>query len=437
MAKINPATQVNHPPVLIIGAGIAGLVFAQGLRKHSIPFLVFERDTAANSRLQGWALTIHFALGRLLSMLPDDILQRLDDTQVDPRLSCDKSHSVFINLETCEYKWKLPPGYGTRKRLSRDRFRQLLLSGLEESKTLLWGKEFVGFDVDESGLPLARFADGTQYKGCLLVGADGSSSRIRGRLYDLQAAPTRPLPVMFLGTSVVVREPYIAALRALDPTLFQGCQPRTRTWMWFSVMESPDINGTASRPPEERLWKIQLCLSWLTSAAEDAEQQGGDSSAPDLSTDAARIRVMRQKAADFDPRIASVFRDAIPDDHGPVLKLRLFDWHIPSPSTGTLGAVTLVGDAAHTMSMYRGEGFNHAILDAYHLCQTAREISNAAGTEDGRWLEVREKAIRDYEGETRARGEVAVAMCRASCLEVHYWDKLSENSIVRRTGHYA
>ncbi|KAL2758482.1 hypothetical protein ACRALDRAFT_2026028 [Sodiomyces alcalophilus JCM 7366] len=432
---MTPVTQSNQPPVLIIGAGIAGLVLAQGLRKLSIPFLVFERDTAANSRLQGWALTVHFALDRLLSMLPDDILERIDDTQVDPRLSSDKSHSVFINLETCEYKWKLPPGYGVRKRLSRDRFRRLLLSGLEESDTILWDKEFVGFHVDESGLPLARFADGTQYRGRLLVGADGASSRIRAHLYDLKASPTRPLPVMFLGTSLVVREPHIAALRALDPTLFQGCQPRTRTWMWFSVMESPDINGTASRPSAERLWKIQLCLSWLT-PTQDTEHGEGDSSALDLSTDAARIRVMRQKAADFDPRIANVFRHAIPDDHGPVLKLRLFDWHIPSSSVDTGGAVTLVGDAAHTMSMYRGEGFNHAILDAYHLFQTIQDISNATGPGDKAWLQLREKAIREYERETKARGEVAVAMCRESCLEVHYWDKLSENSVVRRTGQY-
>lgn len=132
--------------------------------------------------------------------------------------------------------------------------------------------------------------------------------------------------------------------------------------------------------------------------------------------------------------------------------------------------MTLVGDAAHTMSMCtssflvaicpnvfsffysgpspgacvdilrfadRGEGFNHAILDAHRLFQTIQEISSAVRTADGTWLEERERAIREYERETRARGEVAVAMCRESCLEVHYWEKLSENSVVRRTRHYA
>lgn len=42
------------PRVLIIGAGIAGLALAQILRKHDIPFEIFERDN--ESRSQGWAL---------------------------------------------------------------------------------------------------------------------------------------------------------------------------------------------------------------------------------------------------------------------------------------------------------------------------------------------------------------------------------------------
>ena len=46
--------------VLIIGGGLGGLACAQGLRKHGIPYEIFERDESPNSRTQGWALSLHW-----------------------------------------------------------------------------------------------------------------------------------------------------------------------------------------------------------------------------------------------------------------------------------------------------------------------------------------------------------------------------------------
>lgn len=45
--------------VLIVGAGIGGLVLAQSLRKQGISFEIFDRDVDKNARFQGWAISIH------------------------------------------------------------------------------------------------------------------------------------------------------------------------------------------------------------------------------------------------------------------------------------------------------------------------------------------------------------------------------------------
>src|SRR3954464_8562917 len=45
-------------PVLISGAGLGGLLLAQSLRSHSIPFKLYERDADGSSRSQGYRLRI-------------------------------------------------------------------------------------------------------------------------------------------------------------------------------------------------------------------------------------------------------------------------------------------------------------------------------------------------------------------------------------------
>lgn len=47
------------PHIIIIGAGLGGLMLAQALRKRGITFEVFERDEHENARQQGWALGLH------------------------------------------------------------------------------------------------------------------------------------------------------------------------------------------------------------------------------------------------------------------------------------------------------------------------------------------------------------------------------------------
>ena len=61
-------------PVLIIGAGLSGLVLAHGLKRQSIPFKIYERDSSPTSRSQGYRIRLNLiGLDALHHILPVDV----------------------------------------------------------------------------------------------------------------------------------------------------------------------------------------------------------------------------------------------------------------------------------------------------------------------------------------------------------------------------
>lgn len=134
-----PLGVVSQPDshVLIIGAGITGLLLAQSLRKrHSASltapkFSLFERDPTATFRGAGWGLTIHWALDDFVSLLPQYLVDRLPDTFVDPDAvrRGETGNFLLYDLQTGEEKYRVPPN--KRIRVSRERLRTLLMDGLD------------------------------------------------------------------------------------------------------------------------------------------------------------------------------------------------------------------------------------------------------------------------------------------------------------------
>lgn len=120
-------------PVLIIGAGISGLLLAQQLRQLNIPFHIFERDNHFTTRGSGWGLTLHWSLDALRELLPEDLLSRLSDTYVD-RAAVERNEDStfpFFDLSTGEKKGAVPrAGEHDRIRVSREKLRQLLATGI-------------------------------------------------------------------------------------------------------------------------------------------------------------------------------------------------------------------------------------------------------------------------------------------------------------------
>ncbi|KAL9095651.1 MAG: hypothetical protein Q9165_002083 [Trypethelium subeluteriae] len=71
--------------VLVIGAGITGLLIAQGLKKAGIRCTIFEAEpSAAHYRSREWGMSIQWALPLLQDCLSDDTYHRIHTAAVDP-----------------------------------------------------------------------------------------------------------------------------------------------------------------------------------------------------------------------------------------------------------------------------------------------------------------------------------------------------------------
>jgi 2-polyprenyl-6-methoxyphenol hydroxylase-like FAD-dependent oxidoreductase len=223
----------NQKPILIIGAGISGLLLAQYLRKTgtTVPVLVFERDADLATRGLGWGLTLHWSLPALRFLLPDDLLDRLPETYVD-RAAVEEgrpSTFPFFDLSTGELKAKTPvASVSQRIRVTRDRLRRLLATGLD----IQWGKAVNNVETAPDGTVTASFDDGTSYEGSLVVACDGGSSRIRALLFPEQQK--YHIPVRLMGVKIECSPEDIEPLRELDPFFLQGAASQNDSFMYFS-----------------------------------------------------------------------------------------------------------------------------------------------------------------------------------------------------------
>lgn len=179
--------------------------------------------------------------------------------------------------------------------------------------------------------------------------------------------------------------------------------------MWFSILGVPTSDGAAegSLP----LYRVQLMLSW------PAKQPIDDIPA----SNAARVQQMRDKADGFAPVFHNVVH-LIKDDT-PAVELKLADW-LCEDWDNRSGTVTLAGDAAHAMTMYRGEAANHGILDAYQLSRILKAATNGQ--------ETKKQALDRYETEMRERTRPAVLLSREACVGAHDLNSLNQDSAVLR-----
>ncbi|KAF2159828.1 hypothetical protein M409DRAFT_29638 [Zasmidium cellare ATCC 36951] len=178
----------SNEKVIIIGAGVSGLVLAQILRQGGVPYEVYDRDDGTH--WQGWAISLDKCLQSLYPLLPPDIQ---DPAQASPNYHSSKPDGFWVvnavTHESLGVTENAPRGHPDNMiHANRDHFRKIFMQNVK----VQFGKTFQKYEESGDGSLDVFFTDGTSTKGTVLVGSDGSSSKVRQQLLNgFKAAPSR------------------------------------------------------------------------------------------------------------------------------------------------------------------------------------------------------------------------------------------------------
>ncbi|KAI8629198.1 putative monooxygenase [Xylariaceae sp. FL1651] len=343
----------SPPHVLIVGAGLGGLALAQALRKKGIPYEIFERDRSERERRPGWVIGLHHMLDDLKASIPDDLPPISSISNLLPLTDYLPEFAYYNPAAPTKGKIGVrDDGSGWVIRAARHKIIEWLATHIP----VQYNKRAVKIEEADKKVKV-YFQDGTSAEGDILVGAEGSRSTTRKHILK-DKDPIRPTRSGIIsgmrtlsGEDMKEQLDLGHSLYVVDLTSTNGSplvllvslgemNPDGKSGEWFYGLMWPDERAT-----KEDFW------TYTASAKEQYD-------------------FVMQKIKDLPAKYRTVVEGS--EERTLTPPIRLYTLIMDSMPTGR---ITLLGDAAHAMPPFRGEGAFHAITDALNLARALDKIN--------------------------------------------------------------
>ena len=399
------ADKENFPHIAIVGGGIGGMALAVACLHRKIPFTLYERDSSFDSRSNGYGLTLQQASYAIKGLGIFDLKGGVVSTR-------HVMHSIDGNVigEWGMRKWmdlnEEKPVKKTNIHIARQALRLALLEQLGGPNKVHWGHQLVNFKGSEdNGVELNFKVNGAlkNIKADFVVGADGIRSSVRKILIGEDKTPLR-----YLGCIVILGICPLEALKGFENPLLDSASV-------FQTANGKERIYIMPYSSDSVMWQMSFPI------AEKEAKELSSKGAVTLKKEACR----RAQWHDPIPQILNATLESeisgYPVYDRDLLKMELLE----------LGKqITLIGDAAHPMSPFKGQGANQALLDALAL---ARAISNGCRPKSQwRTAGIRNTVLSQFETEMLARTASKVIESAEAAKFLHSEVVLREGNEPRR-----
>ncbi len=364
---------ITNKKIAIVGGGPGGLTLARLLEMAGVRVTVYERDVNAAVRVQGATLDLHEESG--LAALRQAGLMAAFEANYRPgadRVRIMDKHAATLLDEHVNAKNEF-----SRPEIDRGPLRKILLDALQ-ADTLCWDSHLIRLGRDGDRWKL-EFQNGSVAFADLVIAADGANSKIRPLVTSLGPVYSGVTGVEGTVYHSETAAPHIHALLKGGKIFAFGDEK--------SLIVSAKGDGSL-----QFYTGCKTAESWWRESGIDF-------------TDKAQVLAwFTAEFSGWDPIWLELFENAEPSFIPRPMYYMPLDqrWE-------ALPDLTLVGDAAHLMPPYAGEGVNMAMLDALELsaCLTDQHFPDTRA------------AIAAYEKRMRARAAETAAITLEQTASLH------------------
>ena len=318
---------------LIIGGGVAGPVASMALGRAGMDSVVYEAYAGGADDAGAFLTFASNGLDALRAIEAHHLV--LAEGFPTPRMTIQSGTGK--HLGDVPNGGTSPDGTVSQTLKRADLYRVLRDEGVRRGAQVAYGKRLVDAEIKRDGV-VARFEDGTEAEGDLLIGADGIHSRTR-RIIDPSTPGARYIPVLNIGG--YANDVDVPA----EPGTFCMVFGK-RAFFGYAVHPSGEVWWFANPPRADEPTTAEL-------------------------------------AAIGTQRWRKILTDLFAEDTTPAADIihatpgRLAGWatyDLPSVPTWHRGPMVIVGDAAHATAPSSGQGASMAIEDAVVLARCLRDL---------------------------------------------------------------
>lgn len=374
---------LKNKQVAIVGGGPGGLTLARLLQLQNVNIKVYERDLNKNARVQGSPLDMHDKSG-LAAIRKSNLFEEFKNNFMpgaDKMLLLDENATVFYS----DHETNLEENFENahfRPEIDRGALRKILLESLEP-ETVVWDSHFLSMEKQNEGW-LMHFKNGLSAYADIVIGSDGANSKIRPYITDIK--------------------PFYSGITMLEGTIYQS---KTTASYIHSVLNGGKIMAFGDEKNILMGQKGGGDLGFYASFKTD--ENWAVNSGLDF---ADKTQILEWFKKDY-PEWSNVWYELFENVSVPFIPRPIYCMPLDQ-IWETLPNVTIIGDAAHVMPPFAGEGANMAMLDALELseCLTSNQDKTV------------HDAIAAYENNMRKRASEAAQESLENGEKMHSKDAL-------------